>query len=77
MFKDFMARFRDWHEANKRGQKRTQPWGVHGRVYEKRPEPPAPSRAATARTEATFHLTIIKKNGDKIFVSKLASGTKE
>lgn len=78
-FKNFMARFRDWHEANKRGQRRKEPWGVRGRVYEKRPEPPPRPPAPTpgsgiSQVEAIMHMTIYKENGDRIYVSRRATG---
>ena len=75
-FKNFMARFLDWHEANKRGQRRKEPWGVRGRVYEKRPDPSPPkaSGPSVSRVEAVLHMTIYRKNGDRIYVSRRATG---
>lgn len=74
-FKDFMARFSDWHEANKRGQRRRAEWGVNrGRVYEGRPEPEKPQRGAVAAVEAKVQLMVTKKNGDRIYLARSVTG---
>ena len=54
------SRFIDWLKMRRRSERRTAPYGVRGRIYEKR----EPVKAARSKPTATMRTRVIRPNSE-------------